>query len=182
MDTKFDFASMGKMFTATAIMQLKEKGLLNLEDKVVNVLPDYPNESVRNSVTVHQLLNHTSGLTDFFNEKFEHTAKHTVRNLEDYLSFFKDDSLMFQPGTKFSYSNAGYIVLGMMIEKLSGQNYYDYVKEHIFLPLEMYSTDYYSTDSSVENMAEGYVNRDKNNIWQTNVYMKGARGSSAGGG
>src|SRR5690606_18425429 len=104
MVTKFNFASMGKMFTATAIMQLKEKGLLNLEDKVGKILPEYPNESVRNSVTVHQLLNHTSGLTDFFNEKFERTAKHTVRNLEDYLSFFKGDSLMFQPGTKFGYS------------------------------------------------------------------------------
>ena len=172
---------MGKMFTAVAIMQLKEQGKLNLHTKVGDILPDYPNAIVRDSVTIEQLLVHTSGLTDFFNDKFEHKAKHTVRTLADYFDFFKDDTLLFSPGSKFSYSNAGYVVLGMIIEQLSGDNYYDYVKKYIFTPAGMKNTDNYETDSSIENMAEGYIKKDENGIWKTSTYMKGAKGSSAGG-
>lgn len=180
-NTKFGIASMGKMFTAVAIMQLKEQGKLNFDDYVGEFLPDYPNKTVKDSVTIHQLLVHTSGLSDFFNTKFELKAKHTVRTLEDYFSFFKDDSLLFTPGTKNSYSNSGYIVLGMIIEKLSATTYYDYVKQHIFTPVGMENTDCFETDSSIENLAEGYINLGKNNIWKTSTYYKGARGSSAGG-
>lgn len=180
-NTKFGIASMGKMFTAVAIMQLKKKGKLSLESKVGDILPKYPNAAVRDSVTIEQLLVHTSGLTDFFNDKFEHRAKHTVRTLADYFDFFKDDELLFSPGNKFSYSNAGYIVLGMIIEELSGENYYKYVKENIFLPAGMENTDYYETDMSIENLAEGYIKKNENGIWKTSTYMKGARGSSAGG-
>ena len=180
-NTKFGIASMGKMFTAVSIMQLKEKGKLGLDSKVGDILPEYPNVAVRDSVTIEQLLVHTSGLTDFFNDKFEHRAKHTVRSLADYFDFFKDDALLFSPGSKFSYSNAGYIVLGMIIEELSGKNYYDYVKLNIFLPAGMENTDCYETDMSIENIAEGYIKKDENGIWKTSTYMKGAKGSSAGG-
>jgi D-alanyl-D-alanine carboxypeptidase len=180
-NTKFGIASMGKMFTAVAIMQLKEQGKLNLDSKVGDILSDYPNVIVRDSVTIEQLLVHTSGLTDFFNDKFEHRAKHTVRTLADYFDFFKDDALLFSPGSKFSYSNAGYVVLGMIIEQLSGDNYYDYVKKYIFIPAGMKNTDNYETDSSIENIAEGYIKKDENGIWKTSTYMKGAKGSSAGG-
>lgn len=181
METKFNTASMGKMFTAVAIMQLKEQGKLKLKDNVGTILPDYPNKKVRDSVTIHQLLTHTSGLTDFFNDQFEFKAKHTVRSLNDYFNFFKDDSLLFTPGSQFSYSNAGYVVLGMIIEVLSGKNYYNYVRENIFVPASMKNTDNYETDSSVDNLAEGYIKKDENNVWKTSTYMKGAKGSSAGG-
>lgn len=180
-DTKFGIASMGKMFTAVAIMQLREQGKLRLQDKVGDILGDYPNTTVRDSVTIEQLLVHTSGLTDFFNDEFEFRAKHTVRTLADYFSLFQNDTLLFSPGSRFSYSNAGYIVLGMVIERLSGANYYDYVKSHIFGPAGMVNTDNYETDASIENLAEGYIKKDTNGIWKTNTYMKGARGSSAGG-
>ncbi len=180
-NTKFGIASMGKMFTAVAIMQLREQGKLDLNNKVGDLLPDYPNASVRDSVTIKQLLIHTGGLTDFFNDKFEHQVKHSVRTLADYLEFFKDDDLLFSPGTSFSYSNAGYIVLGMVIEKLSEMNYHDYVKENIFLPAGMKNTDCYATDASIDNLAEGYFKKDEDGIWKTSVYMKGAKGSSAGG-
>jgi len=181
LDTKFGIASMGKMFTAVAIMQLKEQGDLHLTDKVGDILPNYPNATVRDSVTVSQLLEHTSGLTDFFNDKFEHRAKHTVRVLSDYFEFFKDDSLLFSPGTQFSYSNAGYIVLGMIIEELAGMNYHDYVQRHVFLPAGMQNTDCYETDASIKDLAEGYIKKDEHGVWRTSTYMKGARGSSAGG-
>lgn len=179
--TKFGIASMGKMFTAVAIMQLKEQGILYMDMTVGEILPDYPYEVVKDSVTIHQLLTHTSGLTDFFNDEFEHRAKHTVRTLQDYFSLFKDDALAFPPGSQFSYSNSGYIVLGMIIEKLSGNNYYDYVKENIFIPAGMKNTDCFETDSSIDNLAEGYIKKDENGVWKTSVYMKGAKGSSAGG-
>ncbi|WP_257670867.1 serine hydrolase [Parapedobacter tibetensis] len=181
LETKFNTASMGKMYTAIAIMQLREKAKLRLADKVGEILPDYPNESVRDSITIEQLLTHTSGLKDFFNEKFEFKAKHTVRSLQDYFDFFKDEPLKFTPGSKFSYSNAGYIILGMIIEKLSGQNYYDYVKEHIYLPAGMENTDCYENDAAIENLAEGYRYLDGDNVWKTSNYSKGAKGSSAGG-
>ena len=180
-DTKFGIASMGKMFTALAIMQLKEQDKLRLNQTVGEILPNYPNQTVKDSVTIHQLLNHTSGLTDFFNSEFEFKAKHTVRTLNDYFSLFKNDSLLFSPGTKYSYSNAGYIVLGMIIEELTYGTYYDYVRENIFLPSNMINTDNYETDSSIDNLAEGYIKKDENGVWKTSVYMKGAKGSSAGG-
>jgi len=180
-ETKFGIASMGKMFTAVSIMKLKEQSKLKLEYTVGKILPNYPNKMVRDSVTIHQLLTHTSGLSDFFNDKFEFKAKHTVRSLKDYFDFFKDDSLLFTPGSQFSYSNAGYIVLGMIIEELSGKNYYTYVRENIFVPSNMKNTDNYETDSSVDNLAEGYIKKDENNVWKTSTYMKGAKGSSAGG-
>ena len=141
-DTKFGIASMGKMFTAVAIMQLMEQGKLTLNDRVGEILSDYPN---------------------------------------DYFSLFKDDELLFSPGKKFSYSNAGYIVLGMIIEHLSGNNYYDYVQKNIFNPAGMENTGNYETDKSIANIAEGYIKKDINGVWTTSTYMKGARGSSAGG-
>ncbi|MFD0796849.1 serine hydrolase [Maribacter chungangensis] len=180
-DTKFGIASMGKMFTAVAIMQLIEQEKLKLNSKVGETLPDYPNTVVRDSVTVEQLLVHTSGLTDFFNDKFEHRAKHSVRTIADYYSLFGDDNLLFSPGSQFRYSNAGYIVLGMIIERLSGDNYYDYVKKYIFKAAGMENTDNYETDKSIANIAEGYIMKDEHDIWTTSTYMKGARGSSAGG-
>ncbi|MET2985128.1 serine hydrolase [Aureibaculum conchae] len=182
METKFGIASMSKMFTAVAIMQLKEQDKLNLDDTVGKILPNYPNKTVRDSVTIHQLLTHTSGLSDFFNDEFEFKAKHTVRSLKDYFDFFKDDSILFTPGSQFSYSNAGYVVLGLIIEELSDKDYYNYVREHIFVPTNMNDTDNYETDSSIDNLAEGYIKKGENNVWKTSTYMKGAKGSSAGGG
>lgn len=180
-NTKFGIASMGKMFTAVAIMQLMEQKKLNLQNRVGELLPDYPNVTVRDSVTVEQLLVHTSGLTDFFNEKFEYRAKHTVRTIDDYFILFKEDDLLFSPGSQFSYSNAGYIVLGMIIENLTGETYYDYVKKNIFDKAGMKNTGNYETDKSIENLAEGYIKKDVDGIWTISTYMKGARGSSAGG-
>lgn len=179
-NTKFGIASMGKMFTAVAIMQLMEQKKLNLQNRIGELLPDYPNVTVRDSVTVEQLLVHTSGLTDFFNEKFEYRAKHTVRTIDDYFNLFKEDDLLFSPGSQFSYSNAGYIVLGMIIENLTGETYYDYVKKNIFDKAGMKNTGNYETDKSIENLAEGYIKKDVDGIWTISTYMKGARGSFCG--
>jgi len=116
MDTKFNLGSMNKMFTAVAIMQLVERGSLELDGTVADYLPDYPNPDVAAEITIDQLLTHTSGLGDAFTPEFE-ADPNAFRDDEDYLPFFADDPLQFAPGEAFFYSNAGYVVLGLIIER-----------------------------------------------------------------
>src|SRR5437879_6288617 len=121
-------------------------------------------------------MEHRSGLGDFFGPEFVAAPKNRIRSLADYLPFFVNKPLLFEPGAQQRYSNAGYIVLGMVIEKLSGTSYYDYVREHIFKPNGMTSTDSYALDDVVPRRATGYSER------HSNIYTLPARGSSAGGG
>ncbi|MFK8162133.1 MAG: serine hydrolase [Lewinella sp.] len=181
LNTKFNLASMNKMFTATAIMQLREAGQLDLQDFVGHHLPDYPDLAVRDSVTIEQLLTHTSGLGDFFNEKFEQREPASVRTLDDYFSLFVGDPLNFKPGEEFAYSNAGYIVLGLIIEQLTGRSYYDHIHEKIFMPLAMNDTGWGHSDTIVPGLAKAYGLPDSLGVWQENPYL-GIKGSSAGGG
>jgi hypothetical protein len=125
-ETRFRLGSMPKMFTSVAIAQLVEAGKLRFTDKLADVLPDYPNKEVAQKINIHQLLTHTSGLGNIFGPEF-FEKKDSLRTLADYLPLFVDKPLQFQPGAKWSYSNAGFLVLGLVIEKLSGQSYYDYV-------------------------------------------------------
>ena len=136
LETSFRLGSMNKMFTAIAIAQLVEAGKLRFTDKLIDVLPDYPNKENARQITVHHLLTHTSGLGDIFGPKFFAT-KDSLRDLADYLPLFVEQPLRFTPGAKWSYSNAGFITLGLIIEKLSGQSYYDYVQQHIYAPAGM---------------------------------------------
>ena len=91
-------------------------------------------------MTIHQLLTHTSGLGDYFNPKWE-ARKPTLRAVKDYLPLFAGEPLGFEPGSTFGYSNAGFIVLGAIIERVTGQSYQDYVREHVYLPAGMADTD-----------------------------------------
>lgn len=156
-DTRFNLGSMGKMFTGVAIMQLVQQGKLQLDDKLGNAVPDYPDKDIAAKVTIRQLLNHTSGLGDMFGKKFEDTSKHRLNTVEGHLPLFVGAPLQFEPGTKFAYSNAGFIALGLVIERLSGQTYYDYVREHIFKPAGMLDTDNYRPDEDIPNLAVGYT-------------------------
>ncbi|MEW6757919.1 MAG: serine hydrolase domain-containing protein [Acidobacteriota bacterium] len=186
-DTKFNLGSINKLFTRIAVAQLAEKGRLSLDDTVGKLLPDYPNPEVAAKVTVRHLLDFTSGMGDFFGEKFEATPKDRLRDNHDYLPLFAADPLLFEPGTSRRYSNAGYVVLGLIVERVSGRSYYDYVRENVFGPAGMTDTDSYEADVPVSNLAEGYTRE-----WgkaehageppRSNVYSRPARGSSAGGG
>lgn len=185
-DTKFNLASINKMFTAVAIAQLAEQGKLSFDAPVIKYLPDYPNKTVAEKVTIHQLLTHTSGLGDYFNEKFE-SKKAALRTVQDYFSLFVDDPLRFEPGMKWRYSNDGFIVLGAIIEKISGESYFDYVKEHIFKPAGMNNTDFYETDRDVPNRAVGYTeigpdNRAQPGPLRNNLVINPVKGGPAGGG
>jgi CubicO group peptidase (beta-lactamase class C family) len=153
--TRFNLGSMNKMVTAVAIGQLFEGGKLAFADTIATHLPDYPSD-VAQQITIEQLLTHTSGLGDFFGPKYE-AARETLFDLSDYLPLFADAPLMFTPGDRFEYSNAGFIVLGLIVEAVSGQSYFDYVLEHIFSPIGMASSDSYEVGADVPHLAIGYT-------------------------
>lgn len=180
-NTKFNLASMSKMFTGMAIMQLMEAGKIELNKTVGTYLPNYENMTVRDSVTIHQLLTHTSGMGNYWEPLFEKNF-FELKTLADYEKLFTHQKISFKPGSEFSYSNNGYILLGLIIEKLSGKDYYSYVRDNIFLPLKMNSTDSYELDYVISNMAVGYtMSLEEQGQWLNNIYVTG-KGVSAGGG
>ncbi len=188
LDTKFNLGSMGKMFTAVSILQLAQEGKLSLNDTLIKYLPDYPDKDIASKITIHQLLTHTSGLPDMFNDKFMHAAKDEHRTLDTFLPFFTGQPLDFEPGSKWSYSNSGYILLGLVIEHVSGESYQDYVREHVFRPAGMINTDNYNIDDNIPNLALGYTFMGDNmqplppGQVRSSVFSMITRGGSAGGG
>lgn len=156
-DTKFNIASITKMFTAVAALQLYEQGRIDLKTPIGKYLRDYPNEIVRNSVTVHQLLTHTSGLNNFYVNDLDKIKNSDYEEISDFVPLFANDTLLSKPGTKYDYSGTGFVVLGLIIEKVSGENYYDYIKENILEPANMLETSEIQVDSIVKNKASGYT-------------------------
>jgi CubicO group peptidase (beta-lactamase class C family) len=154
LDTKFNLGSMNKMFTSIAIAQLAARGRLSFNDPIAKHLPDYPNKEVAAKVTIHHLLTHTSGLGNYMSEAFFRNRAN-LKNVADLLPYFVNDALKFEPGARWQYSNAGFVVLGLVVEKLSGQSYDDYVKEHIFKVAGMKDTDSYAGETP--NLALSYT-------------------------
>jgi CubicO group peptidase (beta-lactamase class C family) len=184
-ETKFNIGSIDKVFTKVAIGQLLEGGKIgSIDDKLEKYLPNYPNREAASKVTLRQILNMQSGIGDFFGPTFAKSAKDQFRAIADFLPLFASAPLAFEPGTKRQYSNGGYIVLGAVIEKISGRSYYEYVRENIFKPLGMENTDFYEADVPTANLASGYCrDREKSKAPRhNNIYTRPARGSSAGGG
>jgi CubicO group peptidase (beta-lactamase class C family) len=152
--TKFRIGSVTKQFTAVAIMQLYENGLLNLYDTLDKYISDYPKG---NKVTIHHLLTHTSGI--FNHTSIEGFDKNIMRNnhsVEDLIEEFKNLPFDFEPGTKYSYSNSGFILLGYLIEKISKKSYKQYLQENIFNKLLMNDTGYDDHIQLIKNRASGY--------------------------
>lgn len=143
-DTKFDLASMSKMFTSVAVAQLVQQGKLSYGDSIGKLLPDYPNKQAAEKVTLHHLLTHTSGVADFLDKQeyqaARHGGKNRFRTMQDWFPFFASDPLSFEAGAKNEYSNGNFIVAGAIIEKVTGRSYFDYVREHIFKPAGMVNT------------------------------------------
>lgn len=185
-DTKFNIGSLSKMFTAVAIAQLAESGKLFFADTVERYLPDYPNKTVAETVTIHHLLTHTSGMGNYQNENY-YSNLDKMTTVAELLPLFVNDPLASEPGAKWDYSNAGYVVLGLIIEKVSGQSYFDYVKEHVFRPAGMLNTDSYEKGKDVPNLAVGYMKvgpdrqPDPSAPFQENTSTRPAKGSPAGG-
>ena len=178
-DTKFNVGSIGKAFTRAAIMDLVAAGRLSLDDTVAKHLPAAKIPS-SDRMTIRQLLEMSSGLGDIFGENYEATPKERLRNLEDFLRLFEGQPLRFEPGKGKSYSNAGYVVLGLIIEKVSGRPYWDFVKDRVFTPAGMPDTGPFGPDEVVANRAVGYTKTEKGE-WRSNLYALPGRASSAGG-
>jgi D-alanyl-D-alanine carboxypeptidase len=178
--TLFNIGSIGKFFTKVAIGQLMQQGKLSGSDTIGKWLPDYPNAAAK-TATIQQLVDMTSGIGDIFTPKFEQTPPGNFRALEDYLPTFATDPLLFAPGTGNQYSNGGYLVLGLIIQKASGESYYDYVAQHIFEPAGMTNTGYPFADDVMRGRATGYSRPGPDEPQRTTTFMEPARGSSAGG-
>lgn len=186
-ETRFNLGSINKLFTRIAVEQLAARGALTLDDTIGKFLPDYSNAEAAAKVTVRHLLEMTSGIGDFFGQRYADTPKDRIRDLVDYLPLFASDSLAFEPGTSSAYSNGGYVVLGLIVEKASGQTYFDYVREHICAPAGMESTGHLEADVPVPDVASGYTHawgqeERRGEPRRNNIYTRPARGSSAGGG
>lgn len=178
-DTRFRIGSMNKMFTATAILQLVSEGKVDLEASVGRYLPEYPNHEIASKVTIRQLLTHTGGTGDIFTPEYE---KHRleIRELTDYVKLFGARGPEFEPGSKWAYSNYGFILLGVVIEKVSGVPYYDFVRKHVFEPAGMRATDSQPESDAVPKRSLGYMRKD--GAWVTNTDTLPWRATSAGGG
>lgn len=175
--TKFRMGSLSKQFTAMAIIQLQEKGLLNVEDPIIKYFPDYPETG--KIITIHHLLTHTSGIPSFTGfPDFQKTSM-MPSSLEETIARFKDKALEFAPGEKYNYSNSGYILLGAIIEKVSGQSYEMFLKENIFQPLKMMNTGYDHHSTILKDRAAGYFlgNEGLNNAAYTDMSIPHAAGS-----
>lgn len=177
--TQFRLASSNKMFTAVAILQLAEAGRLALDDTIGKRLPDYPNKTVAGTVTIRQLLSHTGGLGDFFGDDFEHYAA-SLKTHSDYVQRFAKDAPQFAAGSQDGYSNYGFIVLGRIIEAVSGQTYYDYVNEHVLRAADMTETGFEPESVDVPHRASGYTQVKGQWIGETKSLPW--RGTAAGGG
>jgi CubicO group peptidase (beta-lactamase class C family) len=183
-DTKFNLGSMNKMFTSVAAAQLVEAGKLSYDDKISKYLDTtWLPADITDKVTLRQLLTHTSGLGSYFNETFMKSSRGLYKELDDYKPLIKDEKLAFTPGERFSYSNTGMFLVGVIIEKVSGENYFDYIKKHIYAPANMTNTDCYFLDDPVENLAMGYMNTPGSLYnFKENTFEHVLRGGPAGGG
>lgn len=154
-DTRFRLGSITKQFTAALVMQLVEKGQIDLAAPIAQYLPDYPKPN-GDRITIHQLLNHTSGIPGYTElPEFGRTARLPQKPAE-FMNMFSRLELLFEPGTKFSYNNSGYFLLGVILEKVTGKPYEKLLRERIFDPPGMQQSGYDSTRPLLEKRAAGY--------------------------
>mgnify|MGYP000846753738 CR=1 FL=1 len=186
LDTRFGIASGTKFFTSLAIGKLIATQKLTLSTKLQDCLtlnfPQYSSE-----ITIRHLLTHTSGIPDYFDEeKIEDFDNFSVsrpwyelKGPRDYLEIFPNEPMKFQPGTRFSYSNGGYILLGVVIEELTGLSYQRYVEQEIFQAIGMKRSGYFAFNQLPEQTALGYI--EEADGWRTNIYNLPIVGASDGG-
>jgi CubicO group peptidase (beta-lactamase class C family) len=153
-DAKFRIGSITKQFTAACILLLEERGKLKTEDLVKKYLPDAP--AAWDHITIYNLLTHTSGIPNFTDFPDYHASEATPTTPEQLVARFRDRPLEFQPGEDWAYSNSGYVLLGYLIEKITGQRYQDFVKENLFKPLGLQDSGYDSNTAIIPHRAAGY--------------------------
>ncbi len=186
--TRFGIASGTKGFTAIKILQLIEDGKLSLTTSLNAILPGvFPN--VSDQVTVQHLLMHTSGMPDYFDEEvMEDFAElwinlpmYNIEKPEDLLPLFAGNEMVFDPGAKFQYNNGGFIALGLIIEKITGQSIEDAIGSDVFAKANMQLAGFDRLDALRKNTALGYIKNETDGSWKTNIYSIPVKGCSDGG-
>ncbi len=175
---RFNYASIGKAFTKTAIGQLISAGKLKLTDTIGSLLPDYPNADAK-PATIDQLLRFRVGVADFFGEAFAAADKSRFQSNHDYFLFVAPRPLTFAPGARTEYCNGCYVVLGEIIAKASGVAYERYIQDHVFTPAGMTTAGFLAYGDS--NVAPAYTRRTPDAPWASAIGMHGHHGSAAGG-
>ena len=160
--TAFNLGSINKLFTQIAVHQLAARGLLHLDSTLATYWRDYPNPEVARRITIRQMLQHRSGVGGDIFAAPASGDRHDIRHNDDYLPLFVNRPLDFEPGTQQRYSNAGYVLLGALVQRLSGVDYYDYVRTNIYEPAGMTETGHWAPDSLPSNAAIGYTRRTPN--------------------
>ena len=188
LDTKFATASAGKVFVAVGILQLIEKKKLLFQD-TIGKLVDFDLRGIDPDITVEQLLTHQSGIPDYFDEtvmeEYEELwsdyPNYKIRTSADLLPLFINKSMMYPKGEKFQYNNTGFVVLGLIIEAITGQSFDEYLKENVFKICEMHSTGYYELDRLPAKCANNYIFDEIRKEYYTNIYSVDVKGTGAGG-
>ncbi|HTF63266.1 MAG TPA: serine hydrolase domain-containing protein, partial [Edaphobacter sp.] len=157
--TKFRLGSITKQFTAASILLLQERGKLNIDDPISKYMPDAP--AAWSKVTIYNVLTHTSGIPSFTSFPDYRSTEWKDTNPTELVARFRDKPLEFEPGTKFNYSNSGYVLLGYLIEKISGQTYADFLQQNIFTPLGMKDTGIDPNAAILPHRAQGYAQSPK---------------------
>ncbi|MBV8847242.1 MAG: beta-lactamase family protein, partial [Bryobacterales bacterium] len=181
LDTRFRIGSMNKMFTAVAVLQLAQAGKIKLTDPLGKYITNYPNQDVATKVTIHQLLTHTGGTGDIFGPEYN-AHRLELRTLNDYVALYGKRAPAFEPGSRWVYSNYGMVLAGVVIERVSGQSYYDYVAEHIYKPAGMTRSASEPENQTVADRSIGYMQKQGGGGWTPNTDTLPYRGTSAGGG
>ena len=153
--TRFRLGSLTKQFTAAGILLLEERGKLKTDDPVKKYMPDAP--TAWDKITIYNLLTHTSGIPSFTSFPDYRSTEATPTTPEKLVARFRDKPLEFQPGEKWEYSNSGYVLLGYLIEKITGQSYKDFIQKNIFKPLSMNDSGYDSNTTIIPHRASGYT-------------------------
>jgi D-alanyl-D-alanine carboxypeptidase len=179
--TRFRIGSMNKMFTAVAILQLVAAGKVKLTAPLGKYLPDYPNREVATKVTIHQLLTHTGGTGNIsFPDFLAHRTE--LRTHADFVKRYGKRGLEFEPGSGWAYSSYGFLLLGVVIEKVTGQTYYDYVQQHVYAPAGMTRSGSLPENQAVADQSIGYTKSPGTTPRVPNTDTLPYRGTSAGGG
>jgi CubicO group peptidase (beta-lactamase class C family) len=160
----FQIGSMTKQFTAIAVLMLEEQGKLSVTDTISKYIPDYP---AGNTITIHHLLTHTSGIKDFTRMKTLRDIAQKEMTPKMMVDFFKDEPVDFAPGEKFDYNNSGYVVLGYIIELVSGETYEDFIEKRIFEKAGMTHSYYASDRQIIKNRAYGYHKKETGYVNKT---------------
>ncbi|MCL2197801.1 MAG: beta-lactamase family protein [Defluviitaleaceae bacterium] len=188
LSTSFGTASAGKVFVATAVLKLISEGKLSMDETIGGLL-DFNLNQISPDITIRQLLNHTSGIPDYFDEAemdeyaelWVNFPNYKIRKSSDITPLYIFKPMMYKPGERFKYNNTGYVVLGLVIEKITGIPFDKYLEEAIFRPCGMVGTGYYELDCLPANCANAYIYDEKRNLYYTNIYSIDAKGTGAGG-